>query len=541
MMTAPPPAEVATAAKATIGQARVAGTLAAATALATTELVSAPDTLGHSLIVSVGTEFISRFAGSLKDLAVAIFGTNDKPALIIGIVLVCLLFGAWLGRIALTRFSLSAAGIASLGAVGIWAGAVDPLASTARITAAAIAGVVVGIGTLAVLLRTARSMNVAAAQRDRGILNTDPTVKMANRRSFFTYSATAGTAAVGATVLARALHNATDVGVSRDEVVLPARPSTDTSLTEPTSFATGIEVAGISPYITPTDDFYRIDTALSIPRVDASKWRLKITGMVDNEVSFSLDDILAMDLVDEVVTIMCVSNEIGGDLIGTATWTGVPLPKLLDAAGIKPEATQLVGRSVDGWTGGFPTELASDGRVALLAVGMNGAPLREKHGFPARIILSGIYGYVSATKWISEIEATTWEAFDGFWVPRGWSKEGPVKMHSRIDVPRSKDNQPAGTVAIAGVAWSPNIGISAVEVRVGDADANMGTWIPATLGKVISNNTWVQWLAKVDLEPGTYVVEVRATDANGLVQTADRADVAPNGATGHHQRRIVVT
>jgi DMSO/TMAO reductase YedYZ molybdopterin-dependent catalytic subunit len=538
MLTVEPPV-VAPSTQPTIWQGRLAGAVAAGSALATTELVSAPDTLGHSLIVSVGTEFISRFAGALKDIAVQLFGTNDKPALIVGIVIVCLLFGAWMGRIARTNFPVAAAGISVLGAIGIWAGAVDPLASTSRVTAAAIIGVAVGIGVLALLLRTARRSNAAPATT---AVNTDPTKKMANRRAFFTYSATAGTAAVGATVLARTLHNATDIGIAREDIALPARtPSPGVTPVQTAGFQTGIEVAGITPYITPTEDFYRIDTALSIPRVDASKWKLKITGMVNQEVSFTLDDILAMDLVDEVVTIMCVSNEIGGDLIGTATWTGVPLPKLLERAGIKPEATQLVGRSVDGWTGGFPTELASDGRVALLAVGMNGAPLPEKHGFPARIILAGIYGYVSSTKWISEIEATTWEGFDGFWVPRGWSKEGPVKMQSRIDVPRTKDKQPAGDVTIAGVAWSPNIGIKAVDVRIGDTDGNPGDeWIPAQLGEVISNNTWVQWLATVKLSAGTYIAEVRATDANGLVQTDEQADVAPNGATGHHRRRITV-
>jgi DMSO/TMAO reductase YedYZ molybdopterin-dependent catalytic subunit len=296
------------------------------------------------------------------------------------------------------------------------------------------------------------------------------------------------------------------------------------------------QVAGISPLVTPNADFYRIDTRIVVPQVDPDGWTLRITGMVEREVELSLDDLLAMDRMDKYVTLSCVSNEVGGRLVGNARWSGVPLADLLDLARPHRDASQIVGRSVDGWTAGFPTEVATDGRPSMVAVAMNGEPLPVKHGFPARLVVPGLYGYVSATKWLAEIELTTWDAVDGYWIPRGWAKEGPIKTQSRIDVPRADTSVPAGPTPIAGVAWAPTRGIEQVEVRVDD-----GPWQPARLSGALSANTWVQWLLSWDATPGRHQIEVRATDGTGETQTAEAAPPAPSGATGHDTISVEVT
>ncbi|MFP5488309.1 MAG: molybdopterin-dependent oxidoreductase, partial [Acidimicrobiia bacterium] len=279
----------------------------------------------------------------------------------------------------------------------------------------------------------------------------------------------------------------------------------------------------------------RIDTALATPQVASESWRLRVTGLVERPIEVDYDELLSLESVEVPVTIACVSNEVGGRLVGNAVWQGVPLATLLERAGVREEATQIVGRSVDGFTAGFPTELALDGRTALVAYAMNGEPLPADHGFPARLVVSGLYGYVSATKWLEEIELTTWEDFDGYWVPRGWSKEGPIKTQSRIDVPRSGANLAAGAQPIAGVAWAPNRGIDRIEVQVDD-----GPWRTAELGDVASTDTWVQWHLAWDATPGDHEIRVRATDRSGETQTSTETDPTPDGATGWHTRRVSV-
>jgi hypothetical protein len=274
---------------------------------------------------------------------------------------------------------------------------------------------------------------------------------------------------------------------------------------------------------------------LLVPRVDLPSWKLSLGGMVDRPYSVTFDELLAMDLIEEPITMQCVSNEVGGHLIGTARWRGVPLRDLLDRAGVQRGATQIVGRSVDGFTAGFPTAAAYDGRTAMLVVGMNDEALPARHGFPARLVVAGLYGYVSATKWLKEIQLTRLEDFDGYWIPRGWAKNGPIKTQSRIDVPRDGARLHAGRVTIAGVAWAPTRGIARVEVRVDN-----GAWMSARLGEVASGNTWVQWLSEWDARPGEHVIAVRATDGTGAAQTGAYAPPRPDGATGYHQRRVTV-
>ena len=317
---------------------------------------------------------------------------------------------------------------------------------------------------------------------------------------------------------------------ARRRVTIP-RPTT----ARPVPARQPFTVPGLSPYVTPNDDFYRIDTALTIPQVDVDSWRLDVTGLVDRPFSIGYDELLALDSVEESVTLQCVSNEVGGNLVGNAVWQGVPLELLLDRAGVQADATQIVGRAVDRWTAGFPTDLAHDGRVAMVAYAMNGEPLPSRHGFPARLVVAGLYGYVSATKWLSEIELTTWDSFDGYWISRGWAKEGPIKTASRIDVPRSSATVRPGRTPIAGVAWAPQRGIAAVEVRIDD-----GEWERCRLGDVASENTWVQWLYEWDATPGEHVVMVRAIDADGATQTSEVRAPAPDGATGWHARRFSV-
>ena len=510
-------------------QAAIAGTLAAGTALAVTELATAPGNRGPSLISAVGSRFIDRFGGSLKDFAVSVFGTNDKPALIAGIVVTCLILGAALGIASRERRIVGMAGISAIAAFGLWAGLVDPLASPPRMVLGALFGAIAGILALVGLLRVAERPTASTVDVTRRRIE-DPRVKMASRRAFLGMAGVTAAFAVTASGVARSLRSTATAARERVALLLPAaKRVVNPPATQP------FTVDGLTPYITSNDDFYRIDTALTVPQIDPSGWTLKITGMVDNPLSITFDELIAMDMVEEPITMQCVSNEVGGDLIGTAMWRGVPLIDLLSRAGVHPDATQIVGRSVDGFTAGFPTEKVLDGRSALVVVGMNGEPLPASHGFPARLVIAGLYGYVSATKWLRELQLTRLEDFDGYWISRGWAKDGPIKTQSRIDVPRSGGTVVAGAVTIAGVAWAPTRGIALVEVRL-----DGGEWVEARLGEAASDNTWVQWMSPWEATPGDHVISVRATDSTGAVQTDKRSAPDPDGATGHHQRRVSV-
>jgi DMSO/TMAO reductase YedYZ molybdopterin-dependent catalytic subunit len=295
-----------------------------------------------------------------------------------------------------------------------------------------------------------------------------------------------------------------------------------------------LEVPGLTPLYVPNARFYRIDTALRVPQVDPATWSLRVHGQVERPFRLSYDELLALPQVEADITIACVSNEVGGDLVGNARWLGVPLRTLLDRAGVRPGGTQLLGRSVDGFTAGFPTETALRVGHAMVAVGMNGEPLPTDHGFPARIVVPGLFGYVSATKWLSEIELTD-ASVDGYWIPRGWAKDGPVLTQSRIDVPARDSTVAAGAQVVAGVAWAPTRGIRAVEVRVDD-----GPWQPAELAESLGDECWRQWQYRWTAEPGRHRLSVRATDGSGEVQTEAGAPVAPSGATGHHRRDVEV-
>jgi DMSO/TMAO reductase YedYZ molybdopterin-dependent catalytic subunit len=331
----------------------------------------------------------------------------------------------------------------------------------------------------------------------------------------------------------RALRTRFSAASSRQAVTLPVA----TEPLPPAPDAVGVDIDGVSSFYTPNANFYRIDTAVEVPQVRAEEWELRIHGMVDKEIRLSYDDLLQREMVEQDITLTCVSNTVGGSLVGNARWLGTPLKALLDEAGIDPAANQIVGRSVDGWTSGFPIEALDGDRQALLAVGMNGEPLPLEHGFPARVVVAGLYGYVSATKWITELEVTTFDEFDAYWVKRGWDDRGPIKTQARIDTPRTLAKVAPGTVAIGGVAWAQTIGVSTVEVKIDD-----GEFAEATLADELSVNTWRLWSYSWEgATPGRHRLTVRATDANGEVQTDERADPFPNGASGWMSIFVEVT
>ncbi|HEX5826913.1 MAG TPA: molybdopterin-dependent oxidoreductase [Candidatus Limnocylindrales bacterium] len=432
------------------------------------------------------------------------------------------LVAAGLGVVARSRPGLAYAGILALVGVGLLA--MLRLPETELTIALLSAGLQAGVGiqSLAMLLAAAPTGAPDEAPDPRS------GVRARSRRGFLVRAGALGAVAVVGGAVGRTLleGRASQVAGAAAEIPQPVDPAT------PPGPESAFDVAGLTPLVVPNGEFYRIDTALVTPSVDLATWTLKVTGMVRTPVTLTFADLVELPLVEQYVTIACVSNEVGGRLVGNAKWTGVRLTDVLDMAGVLPEATQIVPRSVDGWTAGFPTTwvTAPDRpRDALIAVKMNDEPLPAAHGFPARLIVPGLYGYVSATKWLSEIELTTMEAFDAYWIPRGWAKEAPILTQSRIDVPQASGQVPAGTVAVAGVAWAPDRGITGVEVRVDD-----GPWQAAQVATPIGPQTWVQWKLAWAATPGEHVLTVRATDGTGEVQTDEVTRPDPDGARGHH-------
>jgi DMSO/TMAO reductase YedYZ molybdopterin-dependent catalytic subunit len=345
----------------------------------------------------------------------------------------------------------------------------------------------------------------------------------------------AGVAAASAAVLAAgaAVVRGLSSGIEsiRSGLRLP-RPADPSPPIPPTA---DLDVPGITPYVTPNEEFYRIDTALVVPNVDPATWTLRINGMVERELELTFDDLLAKPLVERAITLTCVSNEVGGDLVGNAVWLGYPVRELLAEAGPLAGADMVLSRSVDGFTAGTPLDALQDPeRLSLIAVGMNGEPLPLEHGFPVRMVVSGLYGYVSATKWLTELTVTRFADAEGYWTPRGWSARGPVKLASRIDTPRP-NAVVASPAVIAGVAWAQHVGVAKVEVRV-----DGGAWQTATLADTVSDDTWRQWRIGWGGDPGAHTLTVRVTDADGIVQTSLEAPPAPDGASGYHSVTVQV-
>ncbi|MGE0877964.1 MAG: molybdopterin-dependent oxidoreductase [Acidimicrobiia bacterium] len=521
--------------------AAIAGAAAAAVALAVGDMATRLDRRGPTLVNAVGSRFIDLYAARLKTLAVRLFGTHDKTALIIGIIVVCIGLGALAGLAGRARRRYADAVFVAFALVG-WLAFRSTPRSNALVGAlacglAAFAGAVVIRRLLAVAPSTSDVLAVDDGVAVGTAIHRAPVARLetgmagGSRRRFLVSAGGITLGAFGAARLTRSVRSPAGASVPDDAALPTVAPSARTD----TGIDKAADIDGISAWLTPNDRFYRIDTALAVPGVDASRWSLEVKGMVDRPFSLSYADLLALEAVEETVTLQCVSNEVGGNLVGNATWTGVPLRALLDRAGVQAGAAQIVGRSVDGFTAGFPLDALTGDRVALVAFAMNGERLPTAHGFPARLVVAGLYGYVSATKWLRSIELTTWDGFDGYWISRGWSKNGPIKTASRIDVPRAGATLDAGPNPIAGVAWAPTRGISAVEVQV-----DSSPWMRATIGSVGTKNTWVQWWLDWDAPAGGHTIRVRAIDGTGAVQTGEVHSPDPDGATGWHSRKVQV-
>jgi len=525
-----------------------AGAASAALALGVAELAAAVVPGARSLVVAVADAVIDGAPAGIVHLAIDLLGQNDKPVLAAGIVTVALAAGAGLGAVGSTRPRLAAAGFAAFALLGALAAGRDPAVSAWAAVAVAVAGAVAGITCLRRLLRirprpadggpvppvgpgpAREPAATLAAEATTSGAGADAPERAPTRRAFLAVTGSVVAVAAASAATGRLLDSRARAG-ARAGVALPrpARPAPVAA--DPTS----VDVPGlVSPFVTPNDRFYRIDTALFPPSTDLGRWRLRITGMVDHPYELSYAELSALPMVEEYVTLVCVSNEVGDLLVGNALWRGVLLADVLRRAGPRPGATQLVGRAIDGFTTGFPTEAALDGRNAMIAVGMNGVPLPGAHGFPARLVVPGLYGYVSACKWLQEIELTRFEDFDAYWVRRGWARQAPVKTQSRIDTPNPSRPPRAGRVPIAGVAWAPHRGISKVEVQV-----DGGAWAEARLADGF-RDTWRQWLYEWGATRGRHTIRVRATDGEGQTQTPAVAPPIPDGATGWHTVQVNV-
>ncbi|HLA65585.1 MAG TPA: molybdopterin-dependent oxidoreductase, partial [Candidatus Saccharimonadales bacterium] len=490
--------------------AAAAGVLAAGVALAATELLAGLVAGAPSVIVEIGALVISLQPGGAKQIVVDLFGTADKLALNIAVAIGALVLAGALGVIARRHRGWGNLGFAAIAILGLGASLRDPLVDPILALVAAVVGVAIATQVLRRLLDAVTPSGLAEMP-DWG-----------RRRFIGTSLAVAAGAIVGGGIGRLLIDQRDAVATATADIPLAVDP------VAPLQAGAKLAVAGISPLVTSNSTFYRIDTSLLTPRLDVTSWKLSVDGMVDHPFSINYAELLAMPMHEEYVTIACVSNEVGGNLVGNALWRGARLRDLLDRAGVQAGATQIVPESFDGWTAGFPTAwLDKADREALVAVAMNGVQLPNQHGYPARLIVPGLYGYVSATKWLTHIKLTTLEAQDAYWVPLGWAKEAPILTQSRIDVPQDGGTVSAGPAPIAGVAWAPDRGVSRVEVQVDN-----GAWTDATLSTPISPATWVQWLYRWQATSGDHLIRVRATDLTGEVQPATVTPPAPDGARG---------
>lgn len=524
----------------------LAGLLSAAGAMAAGHAVAGLVEPSASPVLAVGTAVIDATPTAVKTWAVDTFGTADKPILIAGVAVVTALLAATAGILSRRHPWVGAGIVIALGLLSTLAAHLTVGQSQVAILPGVIA-TIVGVALLSWLTSLAARADARGTPHPSGTDTngtrdverpTDhvaepggasPAGAGADRRTFVIGSigvaaAAAGLAAVGQ-VLARPAQLAR-------AIVLP--PPTEPLGPLPTDLAT--EVSGISPLRTPTADFYRIDTALTLPRVDLDSWRLRIDGDVDNPYELSFDDLLAMPLIERDITLNCVSNGVGGPYIGSTRWLGVRTADLLAEAGVRSSADQILSRSVDGMTISTPVQALTDDREAIVAIAMDGAPLPQRNGFPARLVTPGLYGYVGATKWLESLTATTYAAEQAYWTERGWAERGPVKTQARIDTPAPLRPIRSGPTAIGGVAWAQGRGIERVEVRIDDGD-----WTEAVLGDEVGIDYWRQWYLPWEASSGRHTLVVRATDGTGEIQTEERADVFPDGASGWHSVVVTVT
>lgn len=521
--------------------AALSGLLAGFASLAVAELVSAAVRPEASPVTAVGGAAIDRTPAGVKDWAIRNFGEDDKLVLQLGIVVTLALFALVVGLLALRHRRAGSAAVLVFGVVGT-AAAVSRPDSTGLVDGLpSLLGAVVGAVLLYALIgRLTGPHRATGREREQESGQDDEQEHEAgwDRRGFVIAATAAAAASTAAGAVGRALNSRSSQNAvaSREAVTLP-KPA---SPAKPIPAGAQLRLRGLSPFTTPNGSFYRVDTALVVPKVDADSWRLRIHGKgVRRDLEFTYQDLLERPLIEREITLCCVSNEVGGPYIGHARWIGVRLADLLKEAGVKPpsrggEADQIIARSVDGMTLGTPVEDVMDGRDAMLAVGMNGEPLPFVNGFPVRMLVPGLYGYVSACKWIEDIELTTFDDYDAYWVKRKWARKAPIKTQSRIDTPKPFGRPEAGTVMVAGVAWAQHRGIEKVEIRVDD-----GPWRPAQLAEQGTVDTWRQWSYPWKATPGGHTLTVRATDRTGELQTEERTKTVPDGASGWHS--VVVT
>ncbi|MGD2204365.1 molybdopterin-dependent oxidoreductase [Microbacterium maritypicum] len=524
--------------------AALAGVIGGGVFLATAELFALLFARAASPILAVGGFVIDIVPQPFKEFAIATFGEYDKIALLAGLGLAVFIASAIAGILQLVRpplgvIALVIAGVLSTAAI-VTRAAVTPLAFLPPVL-----GTVAGSFVLVLLCRRLRGWRASvvatpgqenedtvSAETDADLAAAEPARPGIDRRRFFVLAALAGASALVVGITARTV----SMAVSSVEAIRSALklPSPRTTVTVPDGAE--LDIPGLSKLFTPNKDFYRVDTALTVPSIDPDTWRLVIDGMVDQRVEMSFQDILDMGLDEYAITLTCVSNEVGGELVGNAKWLGVPLRDVLKKAGVKSGADMVLSRSVDGYTASTPlSALTDDNLDAILAVGMNGEPLPLEHGFPVRMVVPGLYGYVSATKWLTELKVTTFAQDEAYWTPRGYSAEAPIKFASRVDTPKIGEAVAAGKIPIAGVAWAQSVGIERVEVSIDDGD-----WVQATLSAPINDDTWVQWFMEWDATPGTHYVAVRAVNKNGDLQIQERAPIAPNGSSGWQRSLIRV-
>lgn len=563
------------------GWGMVAGVLAGFTGIAVGYLLGGIVAPASGPIAAVGGSAVGLTPSPVREAVIHAFGTHDKTVLLAGIYVVLAIYAAIVGALAVRRLAYGMAGIAAFMAIGLLAALTRPNASAAW-ALPTLGGSAVAALTLVLLARTAPASGPAAVGQPRRrvaggpapgaepgtplpappdtaasapadeqsqpswevpsdwppppgtlparIRGGDSGLQPERRTFLLSSAAAAGTAAV-AYLVGRQLTEHTSVSRAQASLRIP-RPAHPAPPLPPGS---DLRLPGLSSFVTPNSSFYRIDTAIVLPEVPPESWHLRVHGMVTREITLSFDDLIRRPLTADYITLTCVSNTVGGPLVGNALWVGAPLASLLRQAGIRAGATQLLCTSADGFTSGTPVQTVMDGRDALLAVAMNGTALPVAHGFPVRLVVPGLYGYVSACKWITDIEVTTFSAASAYWVHNGWDQQAPIKTESRIDVPNGGSPVKPGRTAVAGVAWSQHKGIAAVEVQVDN-----GPWQEARLAAVPDIDCWRQWVWYWDATPGRHVIQARATDATGYTQTAVQVPPEPNAATGYPNVTVTV-
>ncbi|HEY6711608.1 MAG TPA: molybdopterin-dependent oxidoreductase [Rubrobacter sp.] len=557
-------------------RAGIAGVVGAVVAFGISELVHGLYSSVPSILVSIAQRIVELTPGGLVTAGIELLGKADIPTLIVTVLIGTVAITFFLGNLAVSHPSLALAGVGVLAAIATAAALADPFVATVPTVITIVGALLAGAAVTELLLRAA-GLRAAVEPTEGPPLAGEPGSaaspvmrsreagsegRMAvGRGGFLLLGGGAAVAGLAAAGVGRLLGGGTAESAARPKKLdLPEAPDkkqpagkgeqegaqkstgktvTHDTLPQPPADAS-IDVPGMPKLITPASTFYLIDTALTSPRIDVNDWTLSVKGAVDNPVEFSYKDLLGMSTREADITLSCVSNTVGGGLVSNGRWTGVLLSDVLAEAGMSRDkittaSRQLVGRSVDGFTAGFKTDIALDGRNALVAFGLNGSELPIKHGYPVRLVIPGLYGYVSATKWLTEIELTNWN-FDAYWIQRTWSKEGPIKTQSRIDTISAGDNLSPGKNPIGGIAWAPHRGIEKVEVSTDGGE----TWNTARIAKQLAEDTWRQYVYDWEARPGDYTIQVRATDGNGETQTASKAPPHPSGATGYHTIYVTV-